>query len=148
MIMTQHTFIPADLDLRSEARARQYIKQEVVEVHFADSVGAIQSREGPNHYAIGDALITGSTGDHWSVSRDRFDAKYVPLPGVTHGHDGQYQNKRVPVLAVQQSQAFAVERSAGGDVIHGHANDWLLQYAPGDHGIVDQAKFQKVYRLA
>ena len=146
--MSQHTFIPADLDLRGDSRARQYVKQEVVRVHFADEVGAIESREGPNHYAIGDALITGSTGDHWSVSRDRFDAKYVPLAGVTHGHDGEYQNKRVPVLAVQQAQAFAVERTAGGDVIHGQSGDWLMQYAPGDHGIVENAKFQKVYRPA
>jgi PGDYG protein len=143
-----HAFIPADFDLRNEPRARQYIKQETVSVRFADTVGAIQSREGLNRYAVGDALITGSTGDHWSVSRDRFDAKYLPLPGVTHGHDGEYQNKRVPVLAMQQLQAFAVERTAGGDVIHGQSGDWLMQYAPGDHGIVENAKFQKVYRPA
>jgi|GEM_PF-258563 len=145
-LMTQHTFIPASLDLRTDPRARQYVKQEVVDVRFAATAGSIQSREGANRYAAGDALITGSTGDHWSVSRDRFDAKYLPMPGVVHGQDGQYQNKLMPVLAMQQTQAFAVERSQGGDIIHGHAGDWLMQYAPGDHGIVENSKFQKVYR--
>ncbi len=135
-----------NLDLRDDPNTHTYLKQEVVSVSFARSAGAIQSREGLNHYAIGDALITGSTGDQWSVSRDRFDAKYWPVAGVQAGQDGQYQNRPTPVLAVQQPQNFSVERTAGGDVIHGQAGDWLMQYAPGDHGIVAAAKFQTVYR--
>ncbi len=144
--MHNQSFIPADLDLRSDPQARSYLKHEVVSVRFAHEAGAIQSREGLNHYSIGDALITGSTGDHWSVSRDRFDAKYLPLNGIIHGQDGQYQNRPTPVLAIQQMQAFGVERSAGGDVIQGQTGDWLIQYAPGDHGIVEGAKFVRVYR--
>lgn len=133
-------------DLRTDVDAHTYVKEEIVQVRFATQPGAIQSREGLNHYAIGDALITGSTGDHWSVSRNRFDAKYDATPGITHGADGAYTNKRVPVLAIQQHTDFSVEREAGGDVIQGKAGDWLMQYAPGDHGIVENAKFQKVYR--
>ncbi|MGC3982178.1 MAG: PGDYG domain-containing protein [Steroidobacteraceae bacterium] len=145
---TDTLFIPADLDLQLDPRARAYVKREIVSVSFARSDGGIQSREGLNRYSTGDALITGSTGDHWSVTRDRFDAKYLPLNGIAHGEDGQYQNRPLPILAIQQTQAFDVERSAGGDVIHGAAGDWLMQYAPGDHGIVENAKFQRVYRLA
>ncbi len=137
----------SDLDLRNDPQARAYLKHEVVTVRFAQTAGAIHSREGLNHYAVGDALITGSTGDHWSVSRDRFDAKYQAMPGIAHGLDGAYHNRPMPVLAIQQMQAFSVERSAGGDVIQGQAGDWLMQYAPGDHGIVEHAKFQRVYRL-
>jgi hypothetical protein len=146
--MTRQLFIPADLDLRNDPRVRSYLKHEIVSVRFAMQPGAIQSREGLNHYAIGDALITGSTGDHWSVSRARFDAKYLPIQGIELGQNGQYQNRPTPVLAIQQTQAFAAERSAGGDVIQGQVGDWLMQYAPGDHGIVENAKFQKVYRPA
>ncbi len=135
-----------NLDLRDDPNAHTYLKQEVVSVSFARSAGAIQSREGLNHYAIGDALITGSTGDQWSVSRNRFDAKYLPMPGIEPGQNGQYQNRPTPVLALQQLQDFSVARSVGGDVIHGQAGDWLMQYAPGDHGIVEAAKFQTVYR--
>jgi hypothetical protein len=39
-----------------------------------------------------------------------------------------------------------LERSAGGDVLRGAAQDWLLQYAPGDYGIVEKARFEAVYR--
>ncbi|MES1190204.1 MAG: PGDYG domain-containing protein [Steroidobacter sp.] len=138
--------ILTQVELRDDPQARRYIKNEVVTVKFAKAAGSIASREGANTYQAGDALITGSTGDHWSVSRDRFDTKYLPLPPLQHGADGQYRNKPVPVLARQMHEDFSVARSAGGDVIHGHAGDWLMQYAPGDHGIVQNAKFIKVYQ--
>lgn len=138
--------IPASVDLRDNPEARRYLKHELVTVRFATTPGAIQSREGLNRYAAGDALITGSTGDQWSVTRDRFDAKYLAEPGTTPGQNGEYRNRPLPVLALQQATAFAAERTAGGDVITGAAGDWLMQYAPGDHGIVENAKFQRVYR--
>jgi PGDYG protein len=135
------------IDLERDPQARQYLKNEIVAVVFAKQAGEIASREGANRYAIGDALITGSTGDRWSVSRDRFDAKYLPHPPLQHGHDGDYRNKPIPVYAKQMHAAFSLERTAGGDVIHGKAGDWVMQYAPGDYGIVENAKFAKVYRF-
>jgi hypothetical protein len=136
----------ADLDLRSDAAAAAFVKQEQVSVVFARAPGALASREGENRYAAGDALVTGSNGDVWSVSRARFDARYEPASGSAHGADGVYHNKPLPVLARQVTQAFTLRRSAGGDLLHGKAGDWLLQYAPGDYGIVDQEKFARVYR--
>ena len=118
----------SQIDLASDARARRFVKDEIVTVEFADAAGSIVSREGPNRYAKGDALIKGSTGDDWSVSRNRFDAKYVPVPPLTHGSDGRYKNKPLPVLALQMDEAFALERSSGGDLIKGNAGDWLCCY--------------------
>ena len=37
-------------------------------------------------------------------------------------------------------------RSAGGDLLRGEAGDWLVQYAVGDHGIVADTRFERVYR--
>ena len=136
----------AHLDLRNDPDARYFVKDEVVAVTFATEIGSVASREGINRYAIGDAIIVGSTGDRWSVSRDRFDMKYLAMPPVVHGQNGAYRNKPIPVLAKQMSEPFAVERSQGGDVIRGNSGDWLMQYAPNDHGIVEGAKFRQVYR--
>lgn len=133
-------------DLRQDPCAARYVKHETVQVAFARSSGSLESREGANRYQAGDALITGSGGDHWSVSRDRFDARYRPLPPLQHGSDGAYRNKPLPVLARQIPQPFTVPRCPGGDLLHGCAGDWLLQYAPGDWGIVEAAKFQRLYR--
>jgi hypothetical protein len=102
---------------------------------------------GLNRYFPGDALITGSTGDRWCVSRDRFDAKYDPLPGTLRGGAGLYQNRPVTVLARRMEMPFSVARAAGGDVLRGDVGDWLVQYAPGDHGIVERTRFERVYRL-
>jgi hypothetical protein len=137
-----------NIDLRTHPQAAVYLKSEIVDVIFAAEAGALQSREGLNRYSVGDALITGSTGDRWSVSRDRFDAKYSPVGPLQPGEGGRYLNIPLPVLAVQISEDFSISRSNGGDLIHGRAGDWLMQYAPGDHGIVDREKFARVYRRA
>lgn len=134
-------------DLRRDPESREYIKQETVSVIFADAAGELISREGPNRYQVGDALITGSTGDRWTVSRDRFDAKYEPVPPLGAGEPGHYRNRPIPVLAKQMKEPFTVARSEGGDLLKGKAGDWFLQYAPGDFGVVDKARFEAVYRL-
>jgi hypothetical protein len=135
-----------NIDLTSDRSASFFVKDEVVDVILAKNAGELISREGPNRFQAGDALITGSTGDRWSVSRDRFDTKYIPVAPVAPGEDGRYRSRPVPVLARQMAEAFTLARSSGGDVLHGQAQDWVLQYAPGDFGIVENARFQRVYR--
>jgi hypothetical protein len=137
-----------NLDLRSDAAAQRVVKDETVTVEFAAGDGELMSLEGPNRYALRDALVTGSTGDRWVVSRDRFDAKYIPAePALTHGEPGPYRNRPAVVLARRMDEPFSLARSAaGGDVLHGTAGDWVMQYAPGDYGVVQAARFAKVYR--
>ena len=142
--MTVHLDNP---DLTTDPAARRAIKDEKVAVEFATRAGQLVSAVGINHYTAGDALITGSTGDRWCVSRDRFDAKYDPEPPTVRGESGQYRNRPVPVLARQMNQRFSVDRMAGGDSLQGESGDWLIQYAPGDHGIVERTRFERVYRL-
>jgi PGDYG protein len=134
-------------DLVVDPGAQRAIKDETVWVEFADAGGELTSGVGINRYVPGDALITGSTGDRWSVSRDRFDAKYEPEPSTVRGQPGKYRNRPVSVLAKCIDQAFSVTRTAGGDSLHGGAGDWLIQYAPGDYGIVERTRFERVYRL-
>lgn len=135
-----------NVDLAGDPAADWFAKDEIVEVVFARGDGELASREGPNRYSAGDALITGSTGGRWSVSRARFEAKYLPVAPLRAGEDGSYRSRPIPVRAKQMAASFAVARSAGGDLLHGAARDWLLQYAPGDFGIVEEARFRKVYR--
>jgi hypothetical protein len=134
-------------DLAADCAARQAVKDETVAVEFAVCAGALVSAVGLNRYLPGDALITGSTGDRWCVSRDRFDAKYDPLPGTVRSEAGFYRNRPVIVLAKRMEMPFSIARAPGGDVLRGDAGDWLVQYAPGDHGIVERTRFERVYRL-
>ena len=134
-------------DLTADPEARRAVKNERVSVEFAAESGQLISAVGINRYSRGDALITGSTGDRWCVSRDRFDAKYEPEPPTAPGGAGEYRNRPVAVLAKRMSQPFTVARTAGGDSLSGGAGDWLIQYAPGDYGIVERTRFASVYRL-
>ena len=135
-----------DIDLAADPAAARYIKSEVVTVNFAPAAGELSSLEGPNRYEMGDAIITGSTGSRWSVSRERFDAKYEPVAPLKPGEDGRYAARPVPVLAKQIHEPFTALRSAGGDRLSGRAGDWLMQYAPGDYGVCEQARFAAIYR--
>jgi hypothetical protein len=138
---------PKSLDLAADSAACWAVKDEVVSVEFTAVAGVLESAVGLNRYAAGDALLTGSTGDRWCVSRDRFDAKYQPEAPTSPGEPGRYRNRPIPVLAKRMTAAFTVERSAGGDLLRGDAGDWLVQYAPGEHGIVTAARFDSVYRV-
>lgn len=135
-----------NFDLRQDAAAAAFVKQETVTVVFAAAVGELQSREGPNRYERGDALVTGSNGDVWSVTRVRFDARYELISSDPTPSGASYRNKPLPVLARQIAEVFTMRRRAGGDMLHGKNGDWLIQYAPGDYGIVDQQKFERLYR--
>ncbi len=93
----------SDIDLRTDPAAARYIKEEVVQVTFAAEPGELVSREGPNRYQPGDAIVTGATGDRWVVSRDRFDARYLPRgrrwlaqpagAGAGEGDDGAVRHR-------------------------------------------------------
>lgn len=137
------------LDLSTDPQARRVIKDETVTVAFAAGDGELMSLEGPNRYVAGDALITGSTGDRWVVSRARFDAKYLPAdPAVAHGEPGPYRNRPSIVLAKRMDEPFTIARSANGDTLRGTAGDWVMQYSPGDYGVVQAQRFAQVYRDA
>ena len=134
------------IDLTQDPAAKPYIKTEVVQVIFAPAPGELISLEGPNKYQVGDAIITGCTGDRWSVDRHRFDAKYQAVAPTVAGQDGAYTAKPVPVLAKQINEAFTAARSAGRDVLRGEAGDWLMQYGPGDFGVCGKRRFEQVYK--
>ncbi len=138
--------LQANIDLTTDPAASIYVKDEIVNVTFAANAGEIITRVGPNRYQTGDALITGSTGDRWSVSRERFAAKYVAVAPTEAGCNGRYRARPVAVWAKQMPESFTIAREAGGNLLHGETHDWLLQYAPGDFGIAENARFVRVYR--
>ena len=135
-----------EIDLTRDPEAAQYLKTEIVQVVFAPEPGELISLEGPNRYQAADALVTGCTGDRWSVDRHRFDVKYQAVPPTIEGQDGAYTAKPVPVLAKQIYEPFTAARSAGRDVLRGDSGDWLMQYGPGDFGVCGKSRFERVYK--
>lgn len=135
------------LDLRGDTGARHARRREsVVDVRFARTPGVLVTREGPVRHAAGDALLTGAAGERWPVRRAVFELHYRAAPGTLAGGDGRYLRNPQQVLALQLDAARTVA-TRGGDPLQGRAGDWLLQYAPGEFGIVSADIFAATYEL-
>ena len=134
--------------LRAHPDCRSARKREGrVQVRFAAADGQLQSREGTVHVRAGDAILTGSHGEQWRVSKAHFDDKYQPVPPAQAGSSGTYASRPIQVLALQMPQAFEVLLADGHSTLRGTTGDWLLDYGDGSLGIVSQDIFTRTYDL-
>ena len=134
--------------LSPEAGAIRVRKLPVdVTVRFAAVPGRVATLEGEVGHAAGDAMLTGGEGEHWPVARARFDATYEPVPPTVAGQDGQYRKRPIAVLARRLEGTFSVPVGDGHDRLSGGAGDWLVQYGPGEFGIVSAAIFAATYEI-
>ncbi len=115
-----------------------------VDVAFATEDGICATLEGPVPFSRGDAILTGIRGEQWPVSRERFEARYTPVEGQAMGQDGHYLKQTQTALARRLNARLRVTLPAGGQIA-GKPGDWLLQYAQGDYGILDEEIFLATY---
>lgn len=124
-------------------RARKRVR--ILEVEFASADCLVRTPEGSVHAARGDALLTGSMGERWSVPRARFDQKYRPVPPTRAGTAGRYESVPIEILAVPMQGPFEVVLEDGVSRLEGHAGDWLVDYGDGSLGVVAQRIFSATY---
>lgn len=131
------------VDLACLPEARPAVKRPVpVRVSFAATEGILQTREGPVAHAAGDALITGTEGECWPVSRQRFEQTYAQS-----GEEGMYVSLPGKARALLLGEPAAVALPGGKGVLVGSPGDWLVQYADGEYGIVGGEIFARTYHL-
>lgn len=118
-----------------------------VKVRFTPIACLVQTPEGTVHAKPGDAILTGSGGETWRVSRARFEHKYRPVPPIVAGDAGPYLSLRNRILALQMQEPFEVLLADGVSRLTGHAGDWLVDYGDGSLGIVTQAIFATTYEI-
>jgi len=136
------------VDLRLDPAAHRARKlPNALTVEFARQGGTLSTREGPVTYAPGDALLTGSAGERWPVPRAAFDASYEPVAPLRPGKPGCYRKRPLIVWAKQMRDRFELSLGSGRGELRGEAGDWLVQYAPGDCGVVGGALFAQTYEL-
>lgn len=116
-------------------------------VRFAPQAGIVETREGPVPVAAGDAIVTGSAGEQWPVARERFAAKYQPLPPTELYADGAYRSVGLHARARQCAAPFRVMLADGRTSLQGQAGDWLLDYGDGSLGIVAHPLFDALYEI-
>ena len=126
-------------------RARR--RPMTLSVRFARAPGMLQTLEGPVRYRAGAALVRGLRGEQWPVERGPFERRYEPAPGTAAGQDGDYRRRPGLVLARRLESAVELPAGALGDPLRGRPGDWLLQYAPGEYGVVAPEIFDATYEL-
>jgi PGDYG protein len=120
-------------------------KPVAVEVAFAAADGVCKTLEGEVQYRAGDALLTGSQGDHWPVRRELFGSSYEPIPPTRPGQNGRYRKLPALAHALQLTEFFDIPASWQRETLHGRPGDWLLRYADGSFGIVQNEIFRETY---
>lgn len=118
-----------------------------IDVRFTPVACTVQTSEGLVHAAPGDAIITGTAGEHWRVSRARFPEKYRPVPPTVAGQAGRYISLPNRIMAVPMSEEFEVLLADGISRLHGRAGEWLVDYGDGSLGIIAEAIFAANYRI-
>lgn len=135
-------------DVAADPRSVRVVKRGIpVPVYFAEEDGMLETREGAIAYRKGDALLTGPEHESWPVVRGRFEEIYDPVPGTRSGANGTYRKKNgIAAVALQVDEPFMVELSDDKGTLRGESGDWLLQYSPGEYGVVGRDIFEATYR--
>ncbi len=118
-----------------------------IEVRFTAIECTVQTSEGVVHAAPGDAIITGTAGEHWRVSRAHFADKYRPVPPTLAGEAGRYASLPNRIMAVPMTEAFEVLLADGVSRLTGLPGEWLVDYGDGSLGIVSQDIFATTYEV-
>ncbi|MEP6548210.1 MAG: PGDYG domain-containing protein [Gammaproteobacteria bacterium] len=118
-----------------------------IDVRFTLVECTVQTSEGLVHAAPGDAIITGTAGEHWRVSRARFADKYRPVPPTVAGQAGRYVSLPNLIMAVPMTQGFEVLLADGVSRLTGRPGEWLVDYGDGSLGIVSEDIFATTYEI-
>jgi hypothetical protein len=118
-----------------------------IDVRFTPVACTVKTSEGVVHAAPGDAIITGTAGEHWRVSHARFADKYRPVPPTVAGESGRYTSLPNRILAVSMTQPFEVLLADGISRLNGRPGEWLVDYGDGSLGIVSPEIFATTYEI-
>jgi hypothetical protein len=118
-----------------------------IEARFTPVQCSVQTSEGLVHAKPGDAILTGTAGEHWRVSRERFSEKYRAVPPTLAGEAGRYVSLPNRILAVPMVEPFEVILADGVSRLNGRAGDWLVDYGDGSLGIVSRSIFATTYEI-
>ena len=132
--------------LDADPRALRVCKKPIpVKAEFAAQDGACETLEGPVRYRAGDAILTGVRGERWPVKRDLFLSSYEPIPPTRAGENGNYRKAPAMTYALRLDRPLDVPVGWQDDPLHGRSGDWLLQYADGTYGVIEDAVFRESY---
>jgi len=134
-------------ELSQDSEAFETFKK-ALPLHFrvADDEETIQTKEGPVNARAGDYIMTGTESENWPIPAAKFEETYDILSTYDKNPvKGEAAKKKILVFAKQMSEPFQVKVSWSSDLLSGDVDDYLVQYGPGDYGVVGREIFEKTY---
>ncbi len=124
-----------------------YISKPIpLHIVFAAQTGVIQTLEGPVSHQVGDAIVTGTAGERWPISRERFERTYRPADQMGRmGRDGWFVKEPVVVQAVRAQADARVSLGGERGTLAAQGGDWILTGPAGDSWVVADGIFQQMY---
>jgi hypothetical protein len=139
--LTETVGLDENPDLSQVADAFETAKRPIpLRFRVAPEDETIETKEGPVNAKAGDAVMTGTEGEQWPIPREKFEQTYDIL------EPGSAAKKNIPVFAKEMSEPFQVKVSWSDDLLQGAPRDYLVQYGPGDYGVVGREIFKKTYK--
>ena len=131
-----------EIELTNDPSAQQVQKKAIpLQFRIAEQPETVQTLEGAVEAPAGAYIMTGTKGENWPIPADKFKETYDII-------DKQHAAKKpIPVPAKQMDQNFFVTVSWSPDKLQGKPGDWLVQYGPGDYGVVEAGIFDETYDL-
>jgi hypothetical protein len=127
----------------------KYVRKCIpVSVRFAIEAGVTQTLEGPVRHLVGDAVLTGVSGEHWPISRQRFEDTYEPMGTTPMGSDGLYMKRPLIVSARQTDVAEVVALTDSESTLKARPGDWIVNAPDGGRWVVANDIFQETYVVA
>jgi hypothetical protein len=139
-------------DLSQDAKAFKTAKKPIpLDFRYAEEGEVIYTRESPAPKGVtvppgGAAVMTGTKGEVWPIPLKPDD----PAKSFGNTYDilepGKAAKKNIPVFAKEMQEPFQVKVSWSADLLQGEAGDFLVQYGPGDYGVVGAEIFKETYK--
>ena len=146
----QHVLLEAvngnEIDLNTDPSAQKVQKKAIpLQFRVTDRPETIETLEGSVEAPTGAYIMTGTKGENWPIPADKFEETYDIIDAW--GDGGKASKKAIPVPAKQMQEDFFVTVSWSPDKLNGKPGDWLVQYGPGDYGVVEASIFDETYDL-
>lgn len=126
----------------------KYIKKKLpAQVELSATEKTISTPEGAVLCRLGDAIMTGVTGEHWPISRAQFEASYEAVPPTVMGQSGLYEKRPFEVDARQALAATQVTLADGHGVLTVKVGDWIVTGPDGQEWVVDGNIFAATYSM-
>ena len=131
-----------EIELTNDPSAQQVQKKAIpLQFRIAEQPETVQTLEGSVEAPAGAYIMTGTKGENWPIPADKFKETYDIIDDQTAS------KKAIPVPAKQMQEDFFVTVSWSPDKLQGKPGDWLVQYGPGDYGVVEAGIFDETYDL-